>query len=532
MKAKGYSFSRRHSLSWVLLHSLVIGFGLTSLVTGLRIATQTRPKILHFSALLPQGYVHGWHFLSAAVLVSIAVAYLLHLYLFREKRAQIKRGVTPYHRFVFWLGRLLVLTSLVSGGMLYFDIFAMAALVEIHYLAALGWLFYLLIHGGVYFVQHGWLSLKRIFVSERLLARKDGVVLVTALVLCGMALGWVQNAVRHDLLVKQISIDESIRIDGVVDEAAWDRADTLEVNTIGGANFINGQTRVSIKALHNGNAAFFLVRWGDPDKSLRHLPLVKTKTGWKVSESGFYNFDEVEYYEDKFAVIISENCDVGAAKTAHLGPKPLKDKPANWHGKGYHYATDGELRDLWHWKAVRTNDMFIMDDNLIGAPDVVRTGSRRYTAGYLTDPKESGAYWMNWQWYKPTGIVPRRMPNHPDELAPYQASQDLDPGWSIAWYDYDFYDAEKDHYPVGTVMPSVLYMSNRFEGDRADLYAHGKWADGEWTLELMRRVDTGSEWDVKLEQGVCMWVAAFDHAQISHTHHVQPIQLSFGHEDD
>ncbi len=118
----------------MLLHSLVIGFGLTSLLTGLRIATQTRPEVLHFSALLPQGDMHSWHFLSAMGLVSIAVAYLVHLFLFREKRLHINRGATRYHRSVFWLGRLMVLTSLISGGMLYFDIFAMAALVDVHYL--------------------------------------------------------------------------------------------------------------------------------------------------------------------------------------------------------------------------------------------------------------------------------------------------------------------------------------------------------------------------------------------------------------
>ncbi len=138
--------------------------------------------------------------------------------------------------------------------------------------------------------------------------------------------------------------------------------------------------------------------------------------------------------------------------------------------------------------------MFLADDNLIGSPDVVRKGSRRYTAGYLADPKLSGAYWMNWKWYKPTGIVPRRMPRQAEDLEPYQADQVQDLDWYIPWYIYDHYDAERDDYPPGTVMPSVLHMSNRFEGDRADVYAHGRWADCQWTLELMRRLDTGSEW--------------------------------------
>ncbi len=143
------------------------------------------------------------------------------------------------------------------------------------------------------------------------------------------------------------------------DEAAWEQAEACTINTIGGVNFINGQTRVTIKALHNGTGAFFLIRWDDPSKSLQHLPLVKTGAGWKVSESGFYNFDETEYYEDKFALITSGNCGVGAAETTHLGPRPLQDKPPNWHGKGYHYATDGEVRDLWTGKQYGPTTCFL-----------------------------------------------------------------------------------------------------------------------------------------------------------------------------
>ncbi|MCW8924918.1 MAG: ethylbenzene dehydrogenase-related protein [Xanthomonadales bacterium] len=532
MEAKGQAFSRLHSTSWVLLHSLVVVLCLTSLVTGLRIATQTRPEVLHFSALLPQGNMHGLHFFSAVGLLSIVIAYFLHLILFRESRSQIRRGASHYHQSVFWLGRALVLASLVSGVMLYVDRFAMATLVEIHYLAALAWVLYLLIHGGVYFVQYGWLTVKRIVISKQVHVRNDAAILVILLAAFGVMFTWTQSAARHELLVKLVSPKEQVRIDGIADETAWDGAEALTLNTIGGANFLNGQTRITIKALHNGTGAFFLVRWYDPSKSLQHLPLVKTEAGWKVTESGFYHFDETEYYEDKLALIISKNCSVAAAGTARLGPNPLKDKVPNWHGKGYHYAADGEVHDLWHWKAVRTNDMFVADDNLIGPPDIVRKGMRRYTAGYLTDPKESGGYVMNWQWYRQSGVVPRRMPQQPEALVPYQSGNGEDLSWSVPWYSYDLYDASSDVYPVGTIMPSVLYMSNRMEGDRADVYAHGRWADGQWTLEMMRRFDTNSGWDVKLESGVCLWVAAFDHAQVAHTRHMQPIQLTFESDDD
>jgi len=77
-------------------------------------------------------------------------------------------------------------------------------------------------------------------------------------------------------------------------------------------------------------------------------------------------------------------------------------------------------------------------------------------------------------------------------------------------------------------MPSVLYTSNRMEGDRADVRAHAVWQAGYWSLELARRLDTGSTYDVVLETGVCLWVAAFDHTQIAHTRHTLPIRLFLG----
>jgi hypothetical protein len=76
-------------------------------------------------------------------------------------------------------------------------------------------------------------------------------------------------------------------------------------------------------------------------------------------------------------------------------------------------------------------------------------------------------------------------------------------------------------------LPSVLYRSNRFEGDRADVRARGEWLDGFWTLEMVRKREIRSPNDVPLVQGTCMWVSAFDASQIAHTRHDRPVQLVF-----
>lgn len=523
---------KRQSFSWILLHSLAMGLFLVSLLSGLRIATVSRPDVLYFSALLPQGDVHDLHLLSATGLISVAAAYLFSLTFVRGKSQRKRVGIDAYHRTVIWLGRILLLTSLVSGILIYIGLFPSAALNWLHYAAALALLLFVLLHGGLFFVQHGVRAVKRITLPAPVRLWQDGWAVVVGISTLVVTSGLLRDANAYALLVKEIPLANVMQIDGVAAEPIWTEADAVEVHTFGGTNFIEGRTPITVKALHNGVDAFFFIEWEDPSESLRHLPLIKTDEGWKVTESGFDRFDETEHYEDKLAVMLSGNCDFGASGTAHLGPEPLAGKPPNWHGKGYHFAVDGGLRDVWHWKAVRTNDMFLADDNHFGAPDAVRSGLRRYTAGYLPDPKESGGYLENWQWYRPDTIVPKRLPKRPADLEPYQRQQDAVLSWWVPWYSYDLYDSSNDTYPVGTVMPSVLYASSRFEGDRADVRARGVWRNGRWSLELVRALDTGSSYDVALKQGICLWVAAFDHAQIAHTRHAKPVRLNFGGRSD
>jgi len=87
------------------------------------------------------------------------------------------------------------------------------------------------------------------------------------------------------------------------------------------------------------------------------------------------------------------------------------------------------------------------------------------------------------------------------------------------------YSPEQDRrIPSGTVLPGVI-LSGGFSGDRADVRRAARWASGHWALEVARRLDTQSPYDVALKSGVFMRVAAFDHNQIRHTRHVRPIRL-------
>jgi hypothetical protein len=97
--------------------------------------------------------------------------------------------------------------------------------------------------------------------------------------------------------------------------------------------------------------------------------------------------------------------------------------------------------------------------------------------------------------------------------------------WFMTEADTVPYTPEVDRLiPVGTVLPGVI-ISGDFSGDRADVRCAARWASGHWALEVARRLDTHSKYDVALRSGVFMRVAAFDHSQIRHTRHVRPIRL-------
>lgn len=518
---------------WSLLHLLAIASLLTCLLTGLRIAILDHDYLLVFSRLLPQGEVHTLHILSACVFSLTLLSYVVlrirgQVYSLTNTRKRNLR--IRYHLYVGWLLYLISLLSMVSGWLLFIENIAIdkSLILFLHYVAALLFVLYLLLHGGAWFIEFG----VNAFVSPvRPFKRAKNLLLLAAVILPMVSLPWVlmRTTSHHRLVINAIDANEYIEINGHADEALWQAAPPITIFTHGGANFGDGSTPITLRALQNGSELFMHVEWDDATESLAHLPLVKTKTGWEIQQDGFDEFNETQFYEDKFAIILAENCDFAAAGTAHLGPQPLADKPKHWSGQGYHYSNNG-LVDLWHWKAVRTNHMRLMDDNFIGKPDIVRAGSRRYTAGYQTDARESGAYKSNWKWYSPEKIVPKRLPIDAQWLAPYQAGGDIGQAeipWVLPWFDGEPYRQEKDTYPIGTLLPSVLYTSNQFEGDRADVHAYATWRAGKWSLELFRKLNTGSTNDVTLRDGLCLWVAAFDQAQIAHTRHVRPIKLHF-----
>ncbi|WP_440873668.1 ethylbenzene dehydrogenase-related protein [Thalassotalea sp. PLHSN55] len=524
----------KKSFSWVFMHTLLITIVVINLLTGFRIASSHRAEVLPWSALLPQGSLHGLHFILGFTLLALMLSYVVYqlIFLKRLEHNTKSRKRSAYYQLIIYLGYISLSLLAITGLGLYFNLGFADVLLDFHYFIALVVLLYIPLHAGSYFIQYGNKLLIATFKFTPNKAKNNTVFVSFFLVTFGLLYYLFPHNAPTKLTVHSIDLSTKIAIDGIANEDVWADIEPLHIKTFGGANFVNGASDVAIKVVENGIEAFFNISWQDSSESYTHLPLKKTESGWKVLENGFYRNDEQTYYEDKFAVILSNNCAFSASNTAHLGPKPLADKPSNWHGKGYHYTTDNSIVDLWQWKAVRTNDMMLMDDNYIGAPDKALAGKRRYTAGYKTDGKRSGAYVMNWLWYTPNGVTPKRLPMTYDDNK--LAQTHIDKSWLLPWYDAKPYSVEQDTLAIGSILPSVLHLSNSFEGDRADVRAFATYQNGRWSMELSRKLTTGSQYDIALENDVCLWVAAFDHSQTAHTRHARPLQLAFnkGKSDD
>jgi hypothetical protein len=206
-----------------------------------------------------------------------------------------------------------------------------------------------------------------------------------------------------------------------------------------------------------------------------------------------------------------------------------------------HYTSaEGALADVWNWRATSTNASKHCDADYFGPPAKATLAQMRgqapYRGGFAHAPG-SADYDDNFTISSDRslagGLVPRRLPKSISDTNAALGRLDLDPNHGESeharWYMTDAesvpYSSELDRFiPEDTVIPGVV-ISGKYSGDRAEVSCAGKWAAGRWALEVTRRLEVTSRYQLPIRSGVFMRVAAFDHTQIRHTRHVRPIRL-------
>jgi hypothetical protein len=346
------------------------------------------------------------------------------------------------------------------------------------------------------------------------------------------------------MTIHRIAVADAPVLDGDTSDPVWRNAQPFSVMTNDGDNFDGkGESKISIRAVHDGTWAYFLFTWEDPTRSLKQLPLIKQADGWHMLHDGYENGDEHAFNEDKFSVLFT-TLDVHLAgdRTFHASSQPVANAPATMTGRGLHYTpAEGIYADVWQWKATSGGPTGWMDDDHFGPPleptPQQVNHSVPYKGGFAPDPG-SANYSDNFVFSYDAAsggriVTPRRLPKNLAAITAAMGQITLDPNvgesdgarWFMLEAESDPYTPERDRLiPVGTVLPGVI-IAGEFSGDRADVRCAARWASGHWALEVARRLDVQSQYDVPLKTGVFMRVSAFDHTQIRHTRHVRPIRL-------
>lgn len=394
---------------------------------------------------------------------------------------------------------------------------------------------YTIVHALLqWFFGRFWTIFKAQFYQPHLRAGLVSLAIVVPVV-AGLYL-W--NEVPETLNVVHVRGDVPAPVlDGDPGDAAWSQAKAVTIRTVKGVNNPGAYVDVSVKALHDGKQVYFKFQWRDPDASYKRFPLLKTAGGWKVLQTAFDVADENVYYEDKLSMYITDVRNGSCAATCHMGVGPYSAKGEK---HGLHF-TSGEVGDVWHWKAVRSNPMaadkneagFLDDQHFRGRdPLPVDYLFNRYTAGYYADPGRGWGYQYNFlkvDPYKPlsqTYVTPMFLPAT-NGIAPNPdpKTSDQDETWWIQRAGAIPYSEAADTHPVGAMIPNIVIEP--FKGDRADVRAKGAWKQGRWTVETRRSLDTGSPFDVAFAPGkpVYITVATYNRTQTRHSEHIRPVRV-------
>ena len=328
--------------------------------------------------------------------------------------------------------------------------------------------------------------------------------------LVGVALGtvaWPLEAQQKNVLVSKKAA-AAPALDGTVDDA-WKAAAALSVKAVGGRNFANGSSEITLRSLYAGDTVYFLMQYTDATESVKRSPWVKQADGsWKqLNDPADKGGDNNLYYEDKMAMLWNISSPAfearGCMAACHTGEgKPFGNK---------YLPNAGERADIWHWKGIRTGTIGQIDDQYLDGTRYDK--DKAPEAGRKSDPKTGGGYDDNVNEAK-TGPKFALKGNKP---AP--------PYWIL--------DAEKEpfddkSYKAGDEVPAIVVAP--FTGDRGQISIKASWKDGTWTLVFWRKLATGSDVDVQftdLKKQYAFGVAVFDNAQVRHAYVPGVLELAF-----
>lgn len=330
-------------------------------------------------------------------------------------------------------------------------------------------------------------------------------------------------------------------IDGYND-FAWNQA-RASTYLIGGG--WADATSVQLTALYDDTYLYLRATYADDKYSGRRQPWVKQADGsWAVvpakwpppvngnnwSQYKGQGFDEEDptrfAYEDKFAIMWNT---YGASTVAGFdqdGCAVTCHDPAAAYAPGttYNSANESqaakkytnaaaEIADLWHWKLVRNNQHYKLDDQFVRywvpGPTGAAEGGRASdvgASGYGGNPAVSG---------------------HPTYRGP---TPDVPPYYIFDNQKVALTDPELAAFPIGKEIVNMITSGPTLT--RADVDAFGLYNNSAqtWVIEIRRKLVTGDANDVQfddLTRQYSFGASVFDNAQIEHSYMTTVGKMTF-----
>lgn len=517
-----FSFFKRLPQVFVAwAHFFVVMLVVLSTWSGVNIALDQRSYVKSFMYWWPgMSSPALWHEMAGSLLIVVVALYLLYRYYIRKDRKKNKQTVKPNvwgRRVLYVTLSVLILTGLLQMLGLLSSLQTYVRGTHLIFTA----LFVLTIFVHIYLEWSvgAWKQIKRLFFLVHVENIKLSAGLFYAFSFCFVVALFSLHVWQANEVIFAPKVQTGIRIDGVDNDPQWRIGTSKTISTYFGFPY-SKVVPVEVKMLNDGYGLYIYAKWPDASKSEQHLPLIKTAQGWVIQQNDVMTNDEVKFYEDKFAVMLgSQRWD--ALKSVFLDAKM---------GRGGHVMPKGEFVDVWHWKSVRNHEMNKLDDAFFADKLPSMPSQQRYSWGYTSDPLEAGGSQSNWKYLKTGVMEPIRLPREPDGLKTFQdtgVKREDEQGFGLYWNRTQPYDRKIDDYPIGTIMPSVLWTYSN-NGDRGNVRAAGKWHDGFWHLELYRNFASESEYDKLIEDGSYFWFSTFNHSQTRHTYHLRPLRLELG----
>jgi hypothetical protein len=341
---------------------------------------------------------------------------------------------------------------------------------------------------------------------------KVAKLLVLTAALAGIALA------AETPVLESRKVTSAPKVDGVVD-AIWMLAPAVKIETTeaGAPGVANkSETVVSMKSVYTNDTVYFLLQWADPTQSLDYQRWVFDGTKWAQEDiTPLAKGGASVNYEDKLAFMWAIN----APTFVKEGPWATYQDMAAAGRAGYDRpvktAPKGESLDLWHWKYVRGgfSEPNQVDDQFLNDAFDAKAAAN---AGRTSDAG-TGGYYVNSRDMKLADGTVVKVPKYgpkngsTNEFIFTQAM--IDNGTYV-----ELTDAQVMALPKGAHIPSQI--GRAFTGSRGDITATAKWANGQYTFEIARKLDTGDkERDVifnDLSKTYYFGIATFDNTQIQH----------------